>query len=73
MNSTGVEIFLFLGFLTVLLGAYDIYRGRNLSEGELVGGLGTYWDSSAFLIRGVMALIFGAAFFVLALVFAFYF
>ena len=50
---------LFMALLSFVLGAYDINRGKNLEEGEQVGGWGAYWGRTGFLIRGVAALFVG--------------
>jgi hypothetical protein len=56
---------LFCGFLSVLVGAYDIHRGNGLGEGETAQvGLGTYIGSKGFFWRGILALVGGVILFI---------
>lgn len=70
MSSLFVIPLFFLSFLFLAVGAYDIHRGENLAEGEMVGGWGTYWDRTGFLIRGTIATVFGIFFLIFAIVLA---
>jgi hypothetical protein len=49
----------FLGILLLAVGIYAINRGKNLAEGELAGGLGTYWNRTGFIVRGIAAAALG--------------
>ena len=42
------------GVLLVVMGVACFWYGTRMEEGEQVGFLGTYYDSTAFFIRGTI-------------------
>jgi hypothetical protein len=59
MNYSLFIVTLLMGFFSLAAGFYAINRGKNLAEGEKVGGLGTYYDRTGFIARGIIGVALG--------------